>query len=174
MAAHQGGLYPFCLERNLFLSTCESRCLLLRLPHPQYRRKTGGATWTQATCQGLFTTGALSPGELGGALFARCSVASSRSSAVWCVSARAPAKVDAVALWSCTFTVDVRERRHFSEANMWQMNDPKPTLLAKCRSLQIHPLALRCLCFMRLTHLNFVGPSVSPFFWVFLGFFCGR
>lgn len=83
------------------------------------------------------------------------------------VAARAPASVDAVAFWSCTFTADLHERRRLSEANTWQMYVPDPAPLAKRRSVQIHPLTLRCLGFIRLTHLDVVGPSLSPFLWGF-------
>lgn len=78
MVAHRGGggLLVALGAESFPLYACESRCLSLRLPHPKYRRMTGCATWTQATCQGLFATGARSPGELGSSLFGSCSSAS--------------------------------------------------------------------------------------------------
>lgn len=76
MVAHRGVLLVALGAESFPLYACESPCLSLRLPHPKYRRMSGCATWTQATCQGLFATGARSPGELGSSLFGSCSSAS--------------------------------------------------------------------------------------------------
>lgn len=89
----------------------------------------------------------LSPG---GALFESCSLAS----CLVCLCTSCSATWMPLRSGHARFTVDVCERRHFSEANTWQTSVPSQALLAKRRSLQIHPLAARCLGFMRLTQLK--------------------
>lgn len=88
------------------------------------------------------------------------------------VSARAPATVDAAAFRSCTFTVDLHERSHSSEANTWQMYVPGP-----CGACQVPMRADPSISSMlfglhETDPLRFCWSEFVPvFLWVFFFFY---